>query len=114
MIKDSNKMQLPDKIKKKEKVMARKKTTVVKPADPPVKNKEEHAALKDFGEVYEILKETKTTSQPLPIIQLPKRPARCGCGGTLNIIYCPKCGRTWCSLCLRTNQYCPICGTKGV
>jgi hypothetical protein len=65
-------------------------------------------SLDDIQERPEVV-EAPVVKQPIVI----HNPQRCGCGGTLNVKSCSKCGRTWCDLCLRSNKTCPICNSRG-
>ena len=97
--------------------MAKKKTVKKKTAKKKVVKKktpepEKREVLDSLGDEQErpVMPEPPAPEPP------DKRPETCGCGGTVKnkIKYCPECGRTWCDLCLKSNQICPICDTKGV
>ena len=92
--------------------MGKKKAKKKKPQVKKPAVKKERPVVDSLGEELERPKVEPKPEQKA----VDKRPIMCGCGGGAEskIIYCPKCGRTWCDLCLRNCKSCPICDTKGV
>ena len=97
---------------------AKKKTAkkVVKKPEPKSESVEKTAkreVVESLGDVQERPK-VPANEPEKPVEQAINRPTKCACGGITKIMSCPKCGRAWCESCLRTNEICPICDTRGV
>ena len=114
MKKGNNKMSTGRKTKAEKKVK-KKPEPEKEPLEPVIETKRPVLGVND---VYAAKKVQEKPKAEIVAAVRFEHILKCSCGGVrsdVKILYvCPKCERTWCDFCRKSQTACPICDIQGI